>query len=548
VKNGDANQFDTFSVGLCHIGLCHIGLCHIGQKGYTLLKSDFDETTLNELKKTLMVRPVSSSMVASAPETEFPIYRESDKKIYIPRFFGQRHFGTANMVLKIGHGHPITTDFVGSLKPMQIPVVDAYLRAVQGPNGGGGLLELPCAFGKTVLSLNIIAQLKVKTLVIVNKEFLMNQWIERIGQFLPDAKVGRIQGPHIDIDGKDIVLGMLQSLAMKEYDDSVFSSFGLTIIDEVHHISSEVFSRSLFKIVTKYMLGLSATMDRKDGTTEVFKQFLGDVVFKGEREGGEFNVEVRAIEYVVDKNRDPAFCDTETDCRGNPKYSTMISKISEYMDRAMFIVRVLRDLITEQPGKQVMILAHTRSLLTTIGQAMEQQGFATFGFYVGGMKEKALKETEDKQVVLATYAMAAEALDIKTLASLILATPKTDIVQSVGRILRIRHDKNIVIDIVDMHDVFKRQWYKRRRYFKSCGYGIWQIRNDGYSGFGTSSTCFNYSGGWKQVNRSTTATTTTSEIHDDDMDDMDDDDDEEEDMGMKKRQCLLQLTEEELLS
>ncbi len=525
--------------------------CHIGQKGYTLLKSDFDETTLNELKKTLMVRPVSSSMTGmGSDDTEFPIYRESDKKIYIPRFFGQRHFGTENMVLKISHGHPITMDFAGSLKPMQIPVVDAYLRAVQGPNGGGGLLELPCAFGKTVLSLNIIAQLKVKTLVIVNKEFLMNQWIERIGQFLPDAKVGRIQGPHIDIDGKDIVLGMLQSLAMKDYDDSVFSSFGLTIIDEVHHISSEVFSRSLFKIVTKYMLGLSATMDRKDGTTEVFKQFLGDVVFKGEREGGEFNVEVRAIEYIVDKNRDPAYCDTEMDRRGNPKYSTMISKISEYMDRAMFIVRVLRDLITEQPGKQVMILAHTRSLLTTIGQAMEQQGFATYGFYVGGMKEKALKETEDKQVVLATYAMAAEALDIKTLASLILATPKTDIVQSVGRILRIRHDKNIVIDIVDMHDVFKRQWYKRRRYFKSCGYGIWQIRNDTYSGFGTQSTCFNYSGGWKQVNRSTTATSTTeiNDIIDDDVDMEDMDDDDEEDTGTKKRQCLFQLTEEELLS
>ena len=109
---------------------------------------------------------------------------------------------------------------------------------------------------------------------------LLNQWIERIEQYIPTARVGRIQGPTIDIEGKDIVIGMLQSLSMKEYEDGTFDSFGLLLIDEVHHISSEVFSNALFRIVTKYTLGLSATMDRKDGTTFVFKLFLGDIVYK----------------------------------------------------------------------------------------------------------------------------------------------------------------------------------------------------------------------------------------------------------------------------
>ena len=62
-----------------------------------------------------------------------------------------------------------------------------------------------------------------------------------------------------------------------------FDEFGLTIIDEVHHISSQSFSNSLFKLVTKHMLGLSATMNRKDGTTDVFKMFLGEVIHKAER-------------------------------------------------------------------------------------------------------------------------------------------------------------------------------------------------------------------------------------------------------------------------
>ena len=83
----------------------------------------------------------------------------------------------------------------------------------------------------------------------------MNQWVERIKQFLPDAKIGKIQGKILDIDGKDIVIGMLQSLSMKEYPQEIYDEFGLTIIDECHHISSEVFSRSLKRIVTYYALG-----------------------------------------------------------------------------------------------------------------------------------------------------------------------------------------------------------------------------------------------------------------------------------------------------
>ena len=461
----------------------HLNTC-LGSKGYTLLKSELSDSEIGRIKSMLTVKPLAGAIsYGPASQVEYPVYRESAKKIYVPRYFGEREFGPVKSV-SIPSGEDIHVPFAGELKPMQVPVVNTYFEKIgfnEGRDhgaGGGGLLELPCAFGKTVLSLNIISRLKKKTLVIVNKEFLLNQWIERIGQFLPSARVGRIQGPEIDVENKDIVLGMLQSISMKDYDAAVFSSFGLTIIDEVHHISSEVFSRALFKIVTPYMLGLSATMERKDGTTGVFKMFLGEVAFKGDRDE-KHDVEVRAIEYV---SKDAVFNETEYDWKGNAKYSTMISKLSDFNDRSEFIVRVLRDLVTEQPGAQIMVLAHNRSLLSYLGESIEHKGFATVGFYVGGMKEPALKLTEDKQIVLATYAMAAEALDIKTLNSLVLATPKTDIVQSVGRILRVKHEKPIVVDIVDKHEVFKKQWFQRRRYFKKCEYLVKMTDSEqGYS-------------------------------------------------------------------
>jgi len=328
----------------------------------------------------------------------------------------------------------------------------------------------------TTLSLHICSQIKKKTLVIVHKEFLMNQWIERIAQFLPTARVGKIQGQIVDIDNKDIVLGMLQSLSMKEYPASTFDSFGLTIIDEVHHISSEVFSGALFKLVTKYMLGLSATMNRKDGTTYVFKMFLGEVVYKGTRDE-EHAVVVRAIDYV---SGNPDFAEVETDYRGNVKYSTMICKLCEYNHRSEFILKVLTDMIAENPAQQIMILAHNKSILKYFYDAIQHRNIATVGYYIGGMKEAALKESEGKKVIIATYSMAAEALDIKTLTTLIMATPKTDIEQAVGRILREKHGTPVVVDIIDEHSTFKNQWTKRKSFYKKQNYKIIHSSNQNY--------------------------------------------------------------------
>ena len=440
---------------------------YLGQKGYTIPKNELSIEKQKQLRTDLTIKPFVMGSPMNNNQTTFPAYRESSNKFYVPHYYGVEKFGPPKEY-KISEGLSIDLEFAGKLRENQEVVVNTYVNHVNKVSFGGGLLELPCAYGKTVLSLNIISRLKKKTFIIVHKEFLMNQWIERIQQFLPKARVGKIQGPIIDIDDKDIVIGMLQSLSMKEYPVSVFESFGLTIIDEVHHISSEVFSNSLFKLVTKYMLGLSATMNRKDGTTNVFKMFLGDVIFKGKRDE-EREVTVRGIEYYVD---DEDFNEVKLDYRGNVAYSTMISKLCEYNRRSEFILKVLSDMLQENPSQQIMVLAHNKNILKYLHDAIAHRNIATVGYYVGGMKEHALKETEGKKIVIATYAMAAEALDIKTLTTLIMATPKTDIEQSVGRILRERHSSPIVVDIIDSHDTFKNQWRKRKTFYKRENYKI----------------------------------------------------------------------------
>lgn len=450
---------------------------YLGQKGYTIYKKELSPEQNNFIKSELTAKPYTPGSPCAGNQTHtFPVYRESSQKYYVPRYFGEAHFGPAKE-MRVPEGDDIDITFAGELRDNQKPVVKTYLDNIKkNGNTGGGLLELPCAFGKTCLALHICSQLKKKTLIIVHKEFLMNQWIERIQQFLPGARVGKIQGQILDIADKDIVIGMLQSLSMKDYHEATFQSFGLTIIDEVHHIASEVFSCALFKLVTKYTLGLSATMNRKDGTTKVFKMFLGEVVFKGTRDE-EHAVIVRAIEYV---SNDTEFKKVATDFRGNVQYSTMISKLCAFNHRSEFILRVLGDMIKENPAQQIMIIAHNRSLLTYFHDAIKARNIASVGYYVGGMKEAALKESESKKVIVSSYMMAAEGLDIKTLTTLIMATPKTDIEQSVGRILRVRHGNPVVVDIIDEHQPFKNQWAKRKAFYKKQNYKIIQTSNADY--------------------------------------------------------------------
>ena len=428
---------------------------YVGQKGYTVLKGTVNA---NEVRKDLTF--TAKSMYLPGPP--FFAWRESPKKFYLPRFYGEAKFGRAEVKLPPGQG--IDVPFSGAVRDAQRPAIDAFLAA------GNGLLELPCGFGKTILSLYIIAQLRLKTLIIVHKEFLLEQWVERIAEFLPTARVGRIQGATIDVANKDIVIGMLQSLSMKEYEPGTFDSFGFTIIDETHHIAAEVFSSALFKIVTPHMLGLSATMERKDGLSKVFKLFLGEIVYTARREKVD-NMLVHKVRYVSD---DDEFCKTATNFRGHADYAVMIRKLCAFGPRTEFILTVLQHLLTDPLNAQIMVLSQNRALLDYMHAAIEHRGIAAVGYYVGGMKTKALKKTEECRVILGTYAMAEEALDIKTLTTLVLATPKTCVEQAVGRILRVKHEQPRVVDIVDEHETFKNQWRKRKTFYAKNGYTIVQ--------------------------------------------------------------------------
>jgi hypothetical protein len=128
-------------------------------------------------------------------------------------------------------------------------------------------------------------------------------------------------------------------------------------------------------------------------------------------------------------------------------------------------------------GRRLLILSDRREHLTDFAALFVAQGLTSIGYYVGGMKQADLDKTATKQIILGTYAMASEGMNIPTLNTILLATPKSSIEQSVGRILRQKKEERVVapriLDILDTAFMEANgQWAKRRKFYKTCGYNI----------------------------------------------------------------------------
>jgi superfamily II DNA or RNA helicase len=440
----------------------------ISQNGYKIIKKDYSSKLIKSIKDELTVKPFNNfnKSQMNSDVGKFSVFMESPKKLYLPRFYGLEKFGQPTED-NIKEGDDIDLKFNGSLREEQNPIEEIYLKNAK--EKGGGIISIRCGGGKTVLALHILSVLKKKTIVIVHKDFLMTQWRDRILEFLPDAKIGKIQQDTIDIEGKDVVLAMVQSLSMKEYDEATFDSFGLAIFDECHHLGAEVFSKSMSKVASKYMLGLSATPKRKDGLSKVFEWYMGGIVYLQTKK----NEDYAEVQLIDCNYPDEKYNKVEVNFRGEPCMPKMVNNICGYFPRA----ELVRDLIKKynKEGRYILILSDRRGHLDLLYQMLN--GYSR-GFYVGGMKPDELRDSQEKEIILATFSMASEGMDIPKLNTVILASPKSDVEQSVGRIFRekacVRKFHPLILDIQDNFSMFQKQSLKRNIFYRKSNFTIFK--------------------------------------------------------------------------
>ena len=458
----------------------------ISCNGYAIYKNKITDSELQMIIDDLTIKPFVCPGYGSTEDVEpYKLYKENPDKIYVPYYYGINKYGKPD-IDKLVKPTAINVAFSPErkMRPYQDDIINKYIHYAK--TIGGGIISVGCGRGKTVMALKIIELLKVKTLILIHKEFLKNQWEERAKEYLPDARIGYIQGKILDIQHKDIVLAMIQSLSDprkdKDYPINIFESFGLIIVDECHHLAARQFVRSLAKYTFKYSLGLSATPTRADNLQHVFKHYLGEIIYKDaeilqtEEDINLEHIPNSTVELYMYHNNDINYCKEELNYKKKPNIVTMKSNIAECEKRTKFILSFLPRLISE--GRTILLLSCRREHIFLMEKMINEMLIpdCTVGLYLGGMKQVNLDISATQRVIIATFNMAEEAFDCKSLNTLIYATPHNNIEQSVGRILREEKNKRKYIPlIIDVQDIFSSfcKWNKtREKYYKSKFYPL----------------------------------------------------------------------------
>jgi superfamily II DNA or RNA helicase len=460
-------------------------LCHkyLTSHGYVLDKSILGKDKELSIKKELTVKPkIDKSFMKDQNDDvdSYSLFTESKQFLYVPRYYGVKNFGAPDKTK--WNSNKSNIKFKGELREYQNSIIESCLKSLK--EDGGGVISLYCGAGKTTLALYLACVLKVKTLVVVHKTFLQNQWYDRIKQFT-NAKIGSIRQNKVDVENKDIVIGMLQSISMRDYDSKIFEGYSLVIFDECHHTGSRVYSKALQKTGAKYTIGLSATPTRSDGTTKVINWFLGDIIYKLERKGDK-NVAVKSFLYETNNK---LFVEKKRWFQGknNPDTVRMRTNLCKITERNNFTVNII-DSLRKKYERKILVIAERRDHLKDLKQELDvlidievkkgdlEPGEVKTGFYMGKMKAYELEESSQADIIFGTFAMAKEGLDIDKLNTLVLASPTKDIVQAIGRIMRKPIKEGdivpLIVDLIDNFSTFP-NWAKQRTdYYKKNKYTI----------------------------------------------------------------------------
>jgi superfamily II DNA or RNA helicase len=370
-------------------------------------------------------------------------------------------------------GIPIEVKFQGALRLPQEEAVGQILEH------DDGILCAPTAFGKTAVAAWLVAKRSVNTLIVVHRQQLLDQWVERLAMFLnlPVKSIGQIGGGRSARTGS-LDVAVIQSLYHKEQVKDLVAEYGQVIVDECHHISAFTFEQVMRQVKAKYVVGLTATPTRKDGHHPIIHMQCGPVRFSmsartmTESTPFEHQVIPRITDFRLPS--DPAQVGIQE------IYASLVSDTARNE-------MIARDVIaTVESGRCPLLLTGRKEHLDYFDAKLA--GCAKHVFVLkGGMGKKqrrtiaaalaAVPERESR-VILATGSYIGEGFDDPRLDILFLAMPiswKGTLQQYVGRLHRL-HDGKKIVQVYDYVDsgvpMLSRMYERRLKGYAAIGYAV----------------------------------------------------------------------------
>ena len=374
---------------------------------------------------------------------------------------------------KRSKGKKITVSFNGKLREEQQLALDKLLKY------DNGILCAPTGFGKTVIGCKLIEERKVNTLILVNKLQLLEQWKDRIKEFLNIDEVGEISGKKKNITNI-IDVASIKSLWNNGDVLDIAKNYGMIIIDECHHTAAYTFEQAINTGNAKYVYGISATPERENGHTPIIKMQCGDIRYKVDTL--KFNKELNIPMKVIVKKSHLSFT--------NPKIDNYeLNEINDFIAKDILrSEKIIKDIKKEYDnGKNILVLTERLEHLDYIYDKLSKYTNNIFKYY-GGIGKKVLKKYKElndeinlnnsNKIIISTGSYIGEGFDDDKLDVLFLTMPisgKTRVIQYAGRLHRKNENKKeiLIYDYVDDNFAKTRNMFlKRKNTYKKLGYEI----------------------------------------------------------------------------
>jgi superfamily II DNA or RNA helicase len=409
---------------------------------YKLVLSELNPETRRHIKRDLtMANPHFSNLVRLGRQTygtprQLTFWEEKGDSLVCPRGFSDRayqicrDYGEDVTVIDDRRELPtVPLRFRGDLKAFQSDAVQAILPYTHG------VLSSGTGSGKTVMALNIIAERKQPTLIIVHTKELLHQWVERAGQFLGmvPGEIGIIGNGKFAL-GDRVTVGMVQTLCKRV--DEVKHRFGHVIVDEAHRTVAKVFTDVVTAFDARFLLGLTATAYRRDGLSRVIFWHLGDR-----------RHEVRKADLLDQGHLCQAQVIWHRTCfdtmlNASEQYSRVLSELTQHQGRNR---QICGDVAAENSQGIKLVLSDRKVHCMELQKILKQKHGIDAAVLVGGLSQKARTAVTEQisqgkvDILIATGALIGEGYDLPALSTLFLGTPikfSGRLIQYVGRVLR----------------------------------------------------------------------------------------------------------------
>ena len=317
------------------------------------------------------------------------------------------------------------------------------------------------SWGKTFTALAIAAKLGQKTLVITHTVPLRNQWAKEVEKVF-GISASIIGSGNWDVSGP-IVIGNTQTLYRNL--DKIHKTFGTLILDEMHHVSSPTFNRIIDSNYCRYKIGLSGTIERKDGKHVVFRDYFGNKLFQPPKE----NYMTPAIHIVPSEIR---FQDGSRTPWANRV--TALTNLEEYRHTVSMLAAAYA-----ARGHKVLVVSDRVAFLKACTELTGDMAICVTGEVPHEEREALIDQIlyGDKKILYGTQSIFSEGISVDTLSCLILGTPVNNeplLTQLIGRVIRKKEGKvpPVVVDIHLKGNTAKKQASNRSGYYIKQGWNM----------------------------------------------------------------------------